>query len=407
MVIVIDPQIAGVSGDMLLSSLIDLGADKNEIIEGIKKSEKFLSNSTIKKIDFKKIQKHGVESTELILEIDENISKRKGIEIKKSILDSVNELNLSIKAKRFAESCINSLISSESKIHGINEDSVHFHEASSIDTLIDIVGVTIACENLKLFEEKIVCLPVSVGGGTVNFSHGTMSNPASAVLQIFKNSNLNIQGSNAKEELTTPTGACILTNLTNNSIEYYPSMNITAIGYGAGQKDFDAFSNVLKIIQGSENNSGKDRVKILETNIDDISGEILGHLIEKIMDQGAKDVSIYPGITKKGRPTNLVCVICDESIVNIIIDILVLETGTLGIRISDSNRIIVPRTNHSFSLTFDDKSFEVNYKKSSYKGKTHFKIEFDDLKNISNSLDKSIIEVEAFLRREIEKRDGI
>ena len=407
MVIVIDPQIAGVSGDMLLSSLIDLGADKNEIIEGIKKSEKFLSNSTIKKIDFQKIQKYGIESTELVLEIDENVSKRKGIEIKKAILDSVNELNLSIKAKTFAESCINSLISSESKIHGIDEDSVHFHEASSIDTLIDIVGVTIACENLKLFEEKIVCLPVSVGGGTVSFSHGTMSNPASAILQIFKNSNLNIQGNDSKEELTTPTGACILTNLTNNSIEYYPSMNITSIGYGAGQKDFENFSNVLKIIQGSENNSERDLVKILETNIDDVSGEILGHLIEKIMDQGAKDVSIYPGITKKGRPTNLVCVICDESIVETIIDTLVLETGTLGIRISDSNRIIVPRTNHSFSLTFDDKSFEVNYKKSLYKGKTHFKIEFDDLKNISNSLDKSIIDVEAFLRKEIEKRDRI
>ena len=407
MVIVIDPQIAGISGDMLLSSLIDLGADKNEIINSIKKTEKFVSNSTIKKIDFQKTKKHGIESTELILEIDENISKRKGIEIKKAILDSVNELNLSIKAKTFAESCINTLISSESKIHGINEDSVHFHEASSIDTLIDIVGVTIACENLKLFEEKIVCLPVSVGGGTVSFSHGTMSNPASAVLQIFKNSNLNIQGNNSREELTTPTGACILANLTNNSIEYYPSMNITSIGYGAGQKDFENFSNVLKIIQGSENNSKRDLVKILETNIDDVSGEILGHLIEKIMDQGAKDVSIYPGITKKGRPTNLVCVICDESIVDTIIDTLVLETGTLGIRILDSNRIIVPRTNHSFSLTFDDKSFEVNYKKSSYKGKTHFKIEFDDLKNISNSLDKSIVDVEAFLRREIEKRDGI
>ena len=407
MVIVIDPQIAGISGDMLLSSLIDLGADKNEIINSIKKTEKFLSGSTIKKIDFQKTKKHGIESTELILEIDENISKRKGIEIKKAILDSVNELNLSIKAKTFAESCINTLISSESKIHGINEDSVHFHEASSIDTLIDIVGVTIACENLKLFEKKIVCLPVSVGGGTVSFSHGTMSNPASAVLQIFKNSNLNIQGNNSREELTTPTGACILVNLTNNSIEYYPSMNITSIGYGAGQKDFENFSNVLKIIQGSENNSERDLVKILETNIDDVSGEILGHLIEKIMDQGAKDVSIYPGITKKGRPTNLVCVICDESIVDTIIDTLVLETGTLGIRILDSNRIIVPRTNHSFSLTFDDKSFEVNYKKSSYKGKTHFKIEFDDLKNISNSLDKSIVDVEAFLRREIEKRDGI
>ena len=407
MVVVIDPQIAGVSGDMLLCSLIDLGVDKNEIIEGIKKSEKFLLDSTIKKIDFQKIQKHGIESTELILEIDENISKRKGIEIKKAILDSVNELNLSIKAKTFAESCINSLISSESKIHGINEDSVHFHEASSIDTLIDIVGATIACENLKLFEKKIVCLPVSVGGGTVSFSHGTMSNPASAVLQIFKNSNLNIQGNNSREELTTPTGACILTNLTNNSIKYYPSMNITSIGYGAGQKNFDTFSNVLKIIQGVQSNFDMDSVKILETNIDDISGEILGHLIDKIMEQGAKDVSIYPGITKKGRPTNLVYVICDDSKVDTITDTLVLETGTLGIRISNSNRFIVPRTKHNFSLTFDGKSFEVNYKKSSHNGKTHFKIEFDDLKNISNALDKPIVDIESFLRKEIEKMEGV
>ena len=407
MVIVIDPQIAGISGDMLLSSLVNLGADKNKIIEGIIKSQKFLSGSTIKKMDFQKIEKQGIESTELILEIDENVSKRKGIEIKKAISESVNELNLTTKAKVFAELCISTLISSESKIHGISEDSVHFHEASSIDTLVDIVGTTIALDDLRLFEEKIVCLPVSVGGGTVSFSHGTMSNPASAVLQIFKNSNLNIQGNNSKEELTTPTGACILVNLTNNPVEYYPSMNITSIGYGAGQKDFENFSNVLKIIQGDENNFEMDSVKILETNIDDVSGEILGHLIEKIMDQGAKDVSIYPGITKKGRPTNLVCVICDDVKVDSIIDTLVLETGTLGIRISNSNRFIVPRTKHNFSLTFDGKSFEVNYKKSSHKGKTHFKIEFDDLKNMSNALDRPIADIESFLRKEIEKIEDL
>ena len=407
MVIVIDPQIAGISGDMLLSSLVNLGADKNKIIEGIIKSQKFLSGSTIKKMDFQKIEKQGIESTELILEIDENVSKRKGIEIKKAISESVNELNLTTKAKVFAELCISTLISSESKIHGISEDSVHFHEASSIDTLVDIVGTTIALDDLRLFEEKIVCLPVSVGGGTVSFSHGTMSNPASAVLQIFKNSNLNIQGNNSKEELTTPTGACILVNLTNNPVEYYPSMNITSIGYGAGQKDFENFSNVLKIIQGDENNFEMDSVKILETNIDDVSGEILGHLIEKIMDQGAKDVSIYPGITKKGRPTNLVCVICDDVKVDTIIDTLVLETGTLGIRISNSNRFIVPRSNHNFSLTFDGKSFEVNYKKSSHNGKTHFKIEFDDLKNMSNALDRPIADIESFLRKEIEKIEDL
>jgi len=407
MVIVIDPQIAGISGDMLLSSLVNLGADKNKIIEGIIKSQKFLSDSTIKKMDFQKIQKQGIESTELILEIDENVSKRKGIEIKKAISDSVNELNLTTKAKTFTELCISTLISSESKIHGISEDSVHFHEASSIDTLVDIVGTAIALDDLRLFEEKIVCLPVSVGGGTVSFSHGTMSNPASAVLQIFKNSNLNIQGNNSKEELATPTGACILVNLTNSPVEYYPSMNITSIGYGAGQKDFEGFSNVLKIIQGDENNFEMDSVKILETNIDDVSGEILGHLIEKIMDQGAKDVSIYPGITKKGRPTNLVCVICDDVKVDAIIDTLILETGTLGIRISNSNRFIVTRSNHNFSLTFDGKSFEVNYKKSSHKGKTHFKIEFDDLKNMSNALDRPIVDIESFLRKEIEKIEDL
>ena len=404
MVIVIDPQIAGISGDMLLSSLVNLGANKNKIIEGIIKSQKFLSGSIIKKMDFQKIQKHGIASTELILEIDENVSERKGIEIKKAIIESVTELNLPTKARVFAESCINTLISSESKIHGISEDSVHFHEASSIDTLVDIVGITIALDDLELFEEKIVCLPISVGGDTVSFSHGTMSNPASAILQIFKNSDLNIQGNDSKEELTTPTGACILVNLTNNPVQYYPSMNITSIGYGAGQKDFKGFSNVLKIIQGNENNFEMDSVKILETNIDDVSGEILGHLIEKVMDQGAKDVSIYPGITKKGRPTNLVCVICDDLKVDMIVDTLVLETGTLGVRISNSNRYIVPRTNHNFSLTFDGKSFEVNYKKSSHKGKIHFKIEFDDLKNISNALDKPIVDIESFLRKEIEKR---
>ncbi len=403
MVLVIDPQIAGISGDMLLCSLVDLGADKNKIITGIKQSEKFLSNSSIKKIDFEKIQKHGVESLHLILEIDEDIHERKGSEIKSAIIESTQEIKLSPKATFFAESCIDTLISSESKIHGIPKESVHFHEASSIDTLVDIIGITIALEDLGLFDEKIICLPVAVGGGSVTFSHGTMSNPASAILEIFKNSNLEIKGTDANEELTTPTGACILVNLVGESVKYYPQLKLESIGYGAGQKDFETFSNVLKIVRGIDDNFEMDSVKILETNVDDISGEILGNLIEKIMEKGARDVSIYHGITKKGRPTNLVSVICTNDTVDEIIDILVLETGTLGIRISDSDRFIVPRTNHDISITLNDQSFQVHYKKSSFKGKTDFKIEFDDLKKISNILDKSIKETEVLLRKEIEK----
>ena len=407
MVIVIDPLIAGISGDMLLCSLVDLGADKNKIISGIKKSEKFLTNSTIKKIDFQKIQKKGVQSTQLILEIDEDAHERKGSEIKKAIIDSVNILELSKKGKIFADSCIDTLISSESKIHGVPEESVHFHEASSIDTLVDIIGITIALDDLKFFDEKILCMPISVGGGTVTFSHGTMSNPASAILEIFKNSNLKIKGNDSNEELTTPTGACILASLTNIAIDFYPSMKIESIGYGAGQKEFDSFSNVLKIVRGSENNFEIDSVKILETNVDDVSGEILGNLIEKIMEKGAKDVSIYHGITKKGRPTNLVSVICNDAHMDEIVDTLVLETGTLGVRISESNRFIVPRSSHEISLMINYKSFQVHYKKSSFKGKNDFKIEFDDLKNISNSINKSVKETDSLLRREIEKLENL
>ena len=407
MVIVIDPLIAGISGDMLLCSLVDLGADKNKIISGIKTSEKFLTNSTIKKIDFQKIQKKGVQSTQLILEIDEDVHERKGSEIKKAIINSVNILELSKKGKIFSELCIDTLISSESKIHGVSEESVHFHEASSIDTLVDIIGITIALDDLKFFDEKILCMPISVGGGTVTFSHGTMSNPASAILEIFKNSNLKIKGNDSNEELTTPTGACILASLTNIAIDFYPSMKIESIGYGAGQKEFDSFSNVLKIVRGSENNFEIDSVKILETNVDDVSGEILGNLIEKIMEKGAKDISIYHGITKKGRPTNLVSVICNDDNMDEIVDTLVLETGTLGVRISESNRFIVPRSSHEISLMINYKSFQVHYKKSSFKGKNDFKIEFDDLKNISNSINKSVKETDSLLRREIEKLENL
>jgi len=406
MVLVIDPQIAGISGDMLLCSLVDLGANKNKIIDGIKQAEQFLVGSSILKIDFQKIQKHGVEALQLILEVDEDIHERKGFEIKKAINDSTQAIGLSEKAKLFADSCIDTLISSESKIHGISEDSVHFHEASSIDTLVDIVGITIALEDLALFDQRIVCLPISVGGGSITFSHGTMSNPASAILEIFKNSNLIIKGNNANEELTTPTGACILINLAVNPVYYYPQMKINSIGYGAGQKDFETFSNVLKIVLGSENNFEIDTVKILETNIDDVSGEILGNLIEKIMEKGARDVSIYNGISKKGRPTNLVSVICTEENVDKIIDILVMETGTLGIRILDSNRFIIPRKIHDVSIILNGQSFQVHYKQFSYKGKTDFKIEFDDLKKISNILDKSIKETESLLRKEIEKLEN-
>jgi len=401
MVIVIDPFVAGISGDMILCSLVDLGADKNKIFEGVHTSKKFLPDSNIKKFDFVTVVKHGIKSTALILDIDEKTHERKGSEIKQAIKKSANELGLSKRSKTFVESCIDTLIAAESKIHGISIESVHFHEASSIDTLVDIIGVGIAIDDLGFFDDEIVCMPICVGSGTVTFSHGTMTNPASAVLEILKNSNLLIHGSTVKNELTTPTGACILVNLTNTPIEFYPSMKVDSIGYGAGANDFDNFANVVKIVKGLKNNFKTDSVIVLETNVDDVSGEILGNLIEKIMDDGAKDVSIYHGITKKGRPTNLVSIICDYTTIDKITDTLITETGTLGIRVSISNRITVPRTTNKVKITLDNEIFDVRYKSSIFKGKSTFKIEFDDLKKIATHLNKSIKETELLIRKEI------
>ncbi|MFB5621452.1 MAG: nickel pincer cofactor biosynthesis protein LarC [Candidatus Nitrosomaritimum yanchengensis] len=405
MVIVMDPYIAGISGDMVLCALVDLGADKNRILEGVKKCEKFLSESEIKKIEFTKIQKHGIQSTSLNLEIKENTHERNGMDIKQAIKNSLNEINLSENAKNFAEACVDTLISAESNVHGIPKESVHFHEASSIDTLIDIVGTAIAADDLNLFEEEIFSMPVCVGNGTVTFSHGTMTNPASAILEIFKNSSLVIHGKNTESELTTPTGASILVNLAKSSVDYYPSMKIESIGYGAGKNDFERFSNVLKIVRGKKKNDfDSDSVIILETNVDDVSGEIMGNLIEKIMDNGAKDAFISHGITKKGRPTNLVKIICDNENYDVISNILIDETGTLGIRISTSDRLILPRSIHNIKLTFEGKEFDIQYKVSIFQGKSSFKIEFDDLKRISDFLKKSIRETESLIRNEILKK---
>ena len=404
MVIVIDPQIAGISGDMLLSALVNLGANKSKIIDGIKTAEKFLDGSEIKKIDFESVKKHGTEATTLVLEVDEKVHERKGTEIKKCIQDSIEKLTLSEKAKNFAISSIDVLMQAESKIHGYPLVSVHFHEASSIDTVVDIIGTAIALDDLKFFDDHIVTSPVAVGSGTITFSHGTTSNPASGILEIFRNSNIIIFGGNVKEELTTPTGASLLVSLTNECSEFYPSLKVKSIGYGAGKKDFEGFSNVLKIVQGVEANIlVKDSVKVLETNVDDVSGEILGNLIEKIMSKGAKDVTISYAITKKGRPTNLISVICDSNSVHDIMNLLISETGTLGVRIRTSERFTVPRSLESIPVTIDGQNFTVHYKTAN-KNSKNFKLEFDDVKQISNLLNKSFRETGELIKSQVKKK---
>ena len=403
MVLFIDCQVAGISGDMILSSLVDLGANKSKIIEGIKKSADLLDGTTIKKLDFVKVQKNGKSATQLILEIDENIHERKGIDMKKCIESASEKLELSNIAKEFAVKSINTLITAESNVHGETESSVHFHEASSVDTIVDIIGTAIALDDLNLFNEEISCSPVAIGGGTVSFSHGTTSNPAYAVTEIFKNSKIIIKGGPVNEELTTPTGASILVNLVSSCNEFFVDMSIDSVGYGSGTKDFDTFANVLKLIQGGSNETlTKDTVQILETNLDDVSGEVIANTIEKLMANGAKDVTVSHAITKKGRPSQLVSIICDPNNTNSLLKILINETRTLGVRIRNSQRYVVPRKILESIVTLENQNFTIHYKISDSE---HFKLEYDDVKSISNQLNLSFNKTEELLREQIKKKN--
>ena len=405
MVFVIDAQVAGISGDMLLSSLVNIGANKSKIIDGIHNAESLVKDVKLKKIDFVEVKKNSLQATELLLEIDDDAHERKGIEIKEIIAKSAEQLKISESAKTFAIKSIETLIHAESKIHGEPEDSVHFHEAASFDTVVDILGTAIALDDLGCFDDDIVVTPVAIGGGTVTFSHGTSSNPAYAILEIFRESGIITVGGNVKEELTTPTGASMLVNLVKECSEFYPPMKIQSIGYGAGQKDFEGFSNVLKVVRGIASTKLQlDTVKILETNVDDVSGEVLGNMIEKIMVHGAKDVTISSAITKKGRPTNLVSVICDSNTMNSIMDLLVTETGTLGVRVRTSERYIVPRAVKTLSVNIQGQSFDVRYKTRDLNNGSHFKIESDDIKEISSALSISFKETEELLNQEVKKK---
>jgi uncharacterized protein (TIGR00299 family) protein len=406
MVLIIDPQVAGISGDMLLSAFINIGANKSKVIDGIYSSENYLSGSKIQKIDFEKIVKHGTEATHLVLDIKENTHERRGIDIQECILLTSDKIGLSEQAKVFAKESIRSLIMAESKIHGEPVGSVHFHEASSIDTVVDIVGSAIALDDLNFFSEEIISMPVAVGGGTLTFSHGIVSNPASAILEIFRNSDIIISGGQVKEELTTPTGASLLVSLADSCSEFYPSIRVKSIGYGAGTKDFEGFPNVLKIIQANKMDQFQhDSVQILETNLDDVSGEVLGYMIDKIMTNGAKDVTVSPAITKKGRPTNLVSIICDSSSVNLILDTLISETGTLGIRIRSSTRIVVPRITISVPVIIHGKSFSVRCKMVKNQDVVkHFKVEALDARLVADSLSISFKDANDLIRTEIKQK---
>ena len=394
-IIIIDPQITGISGDMLLSSLIDIGANKNLIIKNIEKIQNFFSETKINKIDFIKTESNGIKATRFIFDFNETIKQRNAVDMYRIIANCCHNIILSEKAKRFAIESIKTIISVESLIHNKEVINLHLHESSSIDTGADIIGCAIALDDLDLLNDStFYTTKVAVGGGLNKFSHGLVVNPTNAILEIFKRYKIPIKGGPIDTELTTPTGASMLVNLYPEKITNYPEFIPERIGYGTGVKEFEAIPNILRISIGKRdffNNVKTDIVVVLETNIDDTNGEIIGNLIEKLSTRDTnqiKDITIINGITKKNRPTHILKVICSEESEKEITKTIFEETGTLGIRKSRIERYILDRFNLIVPIEIQEENFIVNIKisKDSNGKIINIKPEFEDIKKIAEKL---------------------
>ena len=405
---IIDAQIAGLSGDMLLSALIDLGADKKKVIDSIYSCENIIPGSKIKDVRFEKVNSNGFTATRFYFEYKDEILERKGMEIIKNISQYTDYLDLKPRSKSFIMESIKTLIDAEAKIHGEPLDQVYLHEASSIDTFVDLIGCAIALEDLKIFDSKILSTYISIGNGLTTFSHGTIPNPTNAILEIFRGKSFVLTG-NDQGELTTPTGAAMLVNLSSECIRYYPPFIPERIGLGAGHRKLKDRPNVLRIVTGKDpvipylNN---EKMFLIETNIDDVDGEIIGNLIEVLMKEGARDVTIIPGITKKNRPVNIIRILSDIVKTDILIDKLFKETGTSGIRINEINRITLKRNIIIIEVAINYSKYDIRVKitRDSSNNIINIKPEFNDLKKIAEVEECSLKAIQELVMFQIFKK---
>ncbi|MDW0314310.1 MAG: nickel pincer cofactor biosynthesis protein LarC [Nitrososphaeraceae archaeon] len=385
---VIDAQISGISGDMLLSSLVDAGANKKRVTAAIFACQKFLKGSSIQEVNFRRKVFGGFGATQLTLRSRDNVSARRGTEMYQALSQCCEHTGVGSSGRAFALESLKRIIVAESAVHGQEFKDVFLHESSSIDTLVDLIGCAVALEDLDLFKSRFFSTRIAVGSGQFTFSHGVVSNPGNAIIEIFKGLPFTLFGSPTEEEQTTPTGAAMLVTLSNYGLDYYPAISPEKTGYGAGQKCLKNVSNILRLVIGKSPlslDANIDTVFVIETHIDDLSGELVGNLIEKLDKSGALDVSVLQGLSKKNRPNYIVKVISNVLDLNNILEILYTESGTLGARVQEVRRIVMTRNAVTTSMRIRDKSFDIRVKIArDLKGNViNVKPEFEDIKNIS------------------------
>ncbi len=322
---------SGISGDMALGALLDLGVPLDWLqtrLAAVPLEGYTLSNTPA--------THHGIRACKFNVDLQHKQSHRNYADIQQLISDC----RLSEGVKQTSLAIFDHIADAEAHIHGVPKDSVHFHEVGAVDSLIDIVGTALCLEYLKI--DRIMSSRLPLGKGTIASQHGILPVPAPATLAILKE--VPVYGCGIAAEMVTPTGAAIIKTLARDFGDL-PHMTVEKIGYGAGSRQIDERPNVLRVIIGRmwETQTCPDDVIMIETCIDDMNPEIFGYLMETLFLDGALDVYWIPVFMKKNRPGTLVQVLCNPASKQIISNRILSETTSTGIRYQTIQRLCLPR----------------------------------------------------------------
>ena len=420
-ILYIDLKNSGISGDMLLAALLGFVPEPKNILEYLIKLKDYLSDVSHLMIDLKKISRSGIQLNQLKIEIKENKAHRSAKTLQNSLNKFLNENPFSDSAKNYANQVLNSLIHAEAEVHGELANKVHLHELSSVDTLIDIIGVTMTLDEMNSFDKdfQIYCSKIPLGGGEINTTHGWLTIPAPATLKILEKSNLITYGGPIESELVTPTGIALLTGLNPKFLEYPPEMIIKKSIYSTGKKEFKDFQNILRLFSGEYANLDTfesthplhkyvEKVTILETDVDDVSGEILGNFVNEFKSEKVLDIQIIPSLTKKNRPSHIIKVVCYPKYTFELMEKMIHELGTLGVRYSILDRLCVDRIIEIRTIEINNNDYHVHFKVSyieleNSKKIVNVKPEYEDLRKISKDTGISVREIQFIIQAKIKQ----
>jgi pyridinium-3,5-bisthiocarboxylic acid mononucleotide nickel chelatase len=358
---------SGASGDMILGSLIDAGLSPRRLREELKKLRIPMVH-----LRAKKVLKGGISGTQVIVE---GKSERRSHRNLKEILRIIERSGIEAEVKEKSKEIFKQIASVEAKIHQTPMEEVHFHELGGLDSIVDIVGSIWGIRQLGI--EKIHVSKVNVGAGFVKCEHGILPVPAPATLSLMEGKP--IYSSGVERELLTPTGAAILTIL-GSEFAPMPLMKVDRIGYGAGRDNL-THPNLLRLIIGtSESTSEKERVAVIETNIDDMNPQFYDYVMEKLFAMEVLEVFITPILMKKNRPGHLLTVICSSEKLPFVTKFLLRETTTLGLRWHEEERAKTDRE----ILTKETKYGKIRFKLARWEGRiVNLSPEYEDCKRLA------------------------